>query len=132
MADRIGGVLTMVNLVFAFAPRQYQADALDMTEISALSKALDDAARENQTLYKYLDAALGGTGSAMLNLGIVAVCIGGRRLARHDMYISREWDARLGAFVAMQAGPIDKDAVDFGQLFSMVDSGDNEATASNG
>lgn len=117
LEEKIGGMLTMVNLVFAFAPAELQGDALDMMEISALAKALDAAAKENPTLYKYLDAALGGSGSAMLNLAVVGVAIGGRRMARHDMVVGREWDERLGAFIAMSSG-VTPDATDFASMFS--------------
>lgn len=118
MADRIGGVLSMANLLFAFAPPEYQRDALDMMEIAAISKALDDAARENAQLYKYLDTVLGGTGSAMLNLAIVVACVTGRRFARHGIYIGRDWDDRLGAFIAMNVG--DVEAVDFASIIGTV------------
>lgn len=127
MADRIGGVLSMANLLFAFAPPQYQQDALDMTEITAIAKSLDEAAKENAQLYKYLDTALGGTGSAMLNLAIVVACVTGRRFARHGIYIGRDWDDRLGAFIAMSAGPVD--AVDFSAIIGSAPEPERMATA---
>lgn len=117
LEDSIGGVLMLVNLGFAFAPEEFQGDALDMVEISALSKALDEAAKENATLYKYLDAVLGGSGSAMVNLAVVAACIAARRMARHDVLVSPDWDERIGAFVGMTTGD-SPSPVDFANMFS--------------
>jgi hypothetical protein len=107
----------MFNLAFAFAPQEFSGDALDALEITALAKALDDAAKENETLYRYLDTILGGSGSAMLNLGIVGVCVVGRRMARHDIIVGREWDDRLGAFIAMSAGDMPTNT-DFARMFN--------------
>ena len=126
LEQQIGGTLTMLNLAFMFAPEEFRGDALDDVEISALAKALNDAAKENDQLYDWLNAALGGTGSALVSLAVVGVAIAGRRMARHNIIVAEEWDARLGAFIAMNAGEMPENTVDFSQLF---EAAANEATA---
>lgn len=97
LKDQIGGTLTLINLAFAFMPDPWRGDMLDDYEIASLATALDDTARANPTVHKYLSAVLvnGGAGA---NLVMVAAVITARRLARHGV-IASEFDARLAVFI---------------------------------
>lgn len=130
LESQIAGVLSTFNLAFMLAPPQYQGDALDMVEIGTLAKALNEAAKENATLYSWLDAALGGTGSAILTLVAVGAAIGARRVARHGMFgIGQEWDEHIGMYLNMQNGGDVPNVVDFTELFAQAQASDDaEAT----
>lgn len=102
LLDQIGGTLTMLNLAFAFMPEPWRGDMLDPSEITALAQALDNAAKANPTMHKYMSAVL-VEGGSMADLVLVAGLIAGRRLARHGI-IDGEFDARLGTFLEMRTG----------------------------
>lgn len=102
LADEIGGTLYLMNLAFAFMPDPWRGDMLDDVEIKALAESLDEAARSNPTMHRYLSAVL-VSGGSMANLVMVAALIGGRRLARHGV-IDAELDDRLATFLASKMG----------------------------
>lgn len=102
LKDEIGGTLFLLNMAFAFMPDPWRGDALDDLEIMALAEALDDAAKANPVMHKYLSTVL-VSGGSMANLVIVAGLIAGRRLARHGM-MPAEMDERLGTFLAQKSG----------------------------
>lgn len=102
LKDQIGGTLVMLNLAFAFMPAPWRDDALNMSEITALADALDNAAKANPTLHKYMSTVL-VEGGSMADLVLVGALIAGRRLARHGV-IAAEFDERLGTFIDARTG----------------------------
>jgi hypothetical protein len=82
LEDQIGGLLVLVNAPLQLIP-PLAKDALDPTEIQALSKAVALECERNATFKKYVLQALKAQGSVGL-IGVVAL-IAGRRAIRHNI-----------------------------------------------
>lgn len=102
LKEEISATLFMFNLIFAFMPEPWKSDALDPMEIMLLSEALDDAARADARLHKYLTTIV-VSGGSMANLVMVGAMIAGRRLARHGL-VPADVDDGLGTLLAAKAG----------------------------
>lgn len=94
LETQIGSLLVMMNLFVMATP--LRSDALDMYEVSALAKAIDQQCKQSPRFRKYVEAALGvGSGGALAGMILM---IGARRVARHGM-VPAEIDALLGSMI---------------------------------
>lgn len=94
LETQIGSMLVMMNLFVMATP--FRTDALDMYEVAALAKALDQQCKQSPRFRKMVEGALGvGSGGALA--GII-VMIGARRVSRHGM-VPPEIDALLGGMI---------------------------------
>lgn len=94
LETEIGSLLVMVNLFVMATP--IRQDALDMYEISALAKGIDQQCKQSPRFRKYVEALLGaGSGGALMG---VVIMIGARRASRHGL-LPAEVDAGLGAMI---------------------------------
>ncbi len=97
----IGATLVTVNLpLMLFAAD----DALDMAEITALSKAIDAQCQSSPTFRKYVQMAIDGTSGG--GLIVIVGMIGARRLARHGILLPKAADAQIGAVLSGDLGAL--------------------------
>jgi hypothetical protein len=95
LETEIGSLLVITNLfVMSFPPTRM--DALDMYEISALAKGIDQQCKQSPRFRRYVEGLLGmGSGGALLG---VVLMIGARRASRHG-FLPPEVDAGLGSMI---------------------------------
>lgn len=95
---RIGGMLVFVNVFVQMSP--LKGDALDVVEIEALAKAIDEQCKQSPRFRKYVEAMLSaGSGGQLLG---VCLIIGARRASRHGA-LPADVDMALGGMLASQA-----------------------------
>ncbi len=94
LETQIGSMLVMMNLFVMATP--LRSDALDMYEVSALAKAIDQQCKTSPRFRKYVEGALGvGSGGALAGMILM---IGARRVSRHGM-VPPEIDSLLGSMI---------------------------------
>lgn len=114
LESQIGAAILAVNIPLSFA---LPKDALDMVEVQALAKALNDEANRSPRFKKMLEQFLKVQGGTSLILVIAAIA--GRRVVRHNIITLPEAitpdqaDALLGGFISMTTnkGPINPNLV---------------------
>lgn len=96
LREPIAATLMTMNLALMVIP-PLRNDQLDMMEIDALARALDDQAKQSPRFRKVLENALTLSSGGQL-VGVLAI-IGARRAARHGL-LPPEADGQFGAMLA--------------------------------